>query len=170
MKWQIEANIKVLRSLADASRILDNLALDDNFISAGLVELYSGAARAEFLARQAHNAIKEVQRIIPQTFHPVLTLVKATRLAALQYTTKMETFSWYNLKLNYAVESGTNQTTLIFALIAPAIFTSVCLRALSLQHPFLTDDITRHSLAPIFSLSQLMDRFNSHQVCGSGLQ
>ena len=63
---------------------------------------------------------------------PVLTLVKAARVAAHAQATKMETFSWHSLKLNYAVESSTNQTTVIFALLTPAIFTSVSLCVLTI--------------------------------------
>ncbi len=58
---------------------------------------------------------------------PVLTFVKATRVAAHAHATKMETFSWHNLKLIYAVESGTNQTAVIFAFLVPAILTLVSL-------------------------------------------
>ena len=62
---------------------------------------------------------------------PVLTFVKATRAAAHRHATKMETFSWHNLKLIYAMEYGTMQTAGIFAILTPAIFTSVSLCALS---------------------------------------
>lgn len=62
-KWQIEANISVLRSLAEmqASRRFHSLAWDNvDVISGALVQLDYGAARAEFLTRQVHNAIKQV--------------------------------------------------------------------------------------------------------------
>ncbi len=72
-KWQIEANHSTLRSLAErhASRKFHKLALDNaDKISAALEELDRGVARADFLTRQVHNAIKQAKWLIPESLIP----------------------------------------------------------------------------------------------------
>ena len=90
-------------------------------------------------------------------------------MAAHIHVTRMETFSWHNLKLNSTVESGTKQTTVIFALLAPAKFTSVSW-SISLMDVASTNHPNRHSSARISSRFQEMGELYCRKVYTSGLQ
>ena len=53
--------------------------------------------------------------------------VQVSQGAGQAHTVKMESFSWHNLKMRFAVESGIRQTTIMCLILVPAIFTSVSL-------------------------------------------
>ncbi|KID91352.1 hypothetical protein MGU_01322 [Metarhizium guizhouense ARSEF 977] len=105
VNWQIQTNTRVLRRFSQVPA--SGTPPDQDLLSAALEEIKHVAARAEFITHQVNNAMEQ-----------------ATRLMIHGHGCKLEMLAWRNLRVDFSIRSHTQRVAIIFALIAPAIFTS----------------------------------------------
>jgi hypothetical protein len=89
-------------------------------------------SRANDIAREVNSAMQQVCIFLLGWHKSRLTFLKAERVATHIHSTRVETFSWHNLKLNYTIESAIKQITILSIIFVPGIFTSVSTLVLAL--------------------------------------